>query len=307
MSQKTIIFINFRFGSFYSADLLSRVKQLGDHRIVAVLDDYFKENIPHEFEQQLDHIYNTSTQLKYDFLYEFNYDELKRIILNEMQQFAQNEIVLICTDEFNLLAIGKLRDEFDLWGAKYDDLVKCRDKLMMKDLLHSKGIRVPKCMHFNQIRDLTSKEAYEVICHQISSNIIVKPIDSCGSQGVYHIQTLDEFAAFHRKNEWQASTYEIEEYIQGKLYHIDSVTENGETVFLEASVYSCPNHELTQGKVLASKPVIRDQYLKNRLHEFAQKTLEALNIRHCVNHMEVFEQNGELVFWKLRQDRLAPF
>lgn len=297
--KKTVVFINFRFGGFYSEDLLQRVKSTGDVRVIAIVDNFFKDNIPHDFLNELDDMYHLSTKLKNDFLYEFDFNDLALIIQKEQIRYPDRKITLVCTDEFNLLSVARLRQKFQLDGIDSETIMRCRDKLLMKTILKDKKIRVPKCLSFNDIIDKTESQLYEFICENIGCNIIAKPVDSCGSQGIYHITNQEEFIDFYQTKAWQQTHYEIEEYIEGTLFHVDSVIENGEIKFLKSSIYSCPNHKLTQGEILASKPVIRNKFLAKRLQDFATQVLAALEIKHCVNHIEIFEKDGELIFLEI--------
>ena len=286
--KKTVILINLRFSDFYSPPLFKLVKDKGV-RLVAIIDEQFKGQIGPHILPYLDQVHVLPSIAKDGFLSEFNINPLRLIVASEANH--ADDVRIVCTDEFNLLNAGILRREFSLMGATDIELLPFRDKLLMKSLLKAKGIRVPN------YKLLTSSDSYYDIGKELGAHFIVKPVDSSGSHGVYAIKTAIDFTVCKNKTKHYECEFEAEEFIDGKLYHVDSYTENHEIKFICANEYAFPNHDYTRGKVLSSFPLDEHDELSFNLIQFAKKCLYVLGANNVVNHMELFvKTNGDIVF-----------
>ncbi|MDR3490825.1 MAG: ATP-grasp domain-containing protein [Gammaproteobacteria bacterium] len=289
MKRTTIILLNLRFSDFYSDELFRRVKEVHQVRFVAVLDQHFKDRIGNHVLPYLDKIYSLNAESKDGFLAEFNFNQLCEIVENEMDQ--TDEVKIICTDEFNLLHAGHLRKKYNLSGNTDLDMIAFRDKVKMKDILKDAGVRVPR------FQFLKAEDSFVGLSNAIGLPFVIKPIDSCGSFGVYIIKNEADYLKFYNESENATTKFEVEEYIEGNLYHVDSCMQNNKITFISANEYSCPNHDYTKGKSLGSIPLDERSDLAQSLTGFARRALIALGSKNLINHMEIFVTNdNELVF-----------
>lgn len=285
--DKTIIFLNLRFSDFYSKDLLRRVKEREMVRFVAVIDQQFKDKIGAHIEPYLDQIIYLPSKSKNGFLAEFFYDDLFHLIKSEMRH-AKN-VNIVCSDEFNLLNAGRLRRELNIKGHTDENLVLYRDKTKMKERLEKEGIRVPKFQTLNQ------SDTFEQLVYKVNLPFVIKPVDSCGSHGVSIVKDTAQFDELKESVGFRG--FEVEEYIEGKLYHVDSCIRNNDITFICASEYTYPNHDYTKGKALGSIPLDKEDHLSIRLIDFAKNCLAVLKTNNMVNHMELFHtKDNEIIF-----------
>ncbi|TAK77705.1 MAG: ATP-grasp domain-containing protein [Gammaproteobacteria bacterium] len=290
--NKTIIFLNLRFSDFYSKNLFKRVKEEVNVRFVAVLDQQFENQIGEHIAPYLDEIYYIPSQPKDGFLAEFEIKPLRSILENELK--ITKNINIVCSDEFNLLNAGRLRREYGLAGHTDEELLLYRDKIKMKERLIQNGIRVPR------FRLLQKRDAYKKIREEIGSVFIIKPLDSCGSHGIYPIHNENDFVQFGIKSGNYSGSFEVEEFIQGDLYHVDSLVKSNVIEFICANEYTCPNHDFTKGKVLGSIPLEENHPLCDRLIIFARKCLKTLGANNLVNHTELFvTKDNEIIFLEI--------
>lgn len=289
MKKFTIILLNLRFSDFYSEDLFKQVKELYAPRIIAVLDQHFKARISNHVLPYLDDVFVVPSEAKDGFLAEFNFEKLCDIVENELLQ--SNDIRIVCTDEFNLLHAGKLRRKYQLPGNTDLDMLAFRDKAKMKEILLQAGIRAPHFKHFEQ------HDNFATLSESIGLPFVIKPVDSCGSFGVYIIHNQTDYEKIEHALKETTAKFEVEEYIEGKLYHVDSYTKNNKIEFICANEYSWPNFEYTEGKILSSIYLDNTDELAKSLIQFAKKALSALGSKNLVNHMEIFiTHKKELVF-----------
>lgn len=282
---KTILFLNLRFADFFSPELLKEIQN--NIRIVVILDQQFEDKIPPHVEYFLHKKYSLRSNPKLGFLGEFDFYSLKEIVENELK--ITNELRIVCSDEFNLLNAARLREEFNLLGHKKKDILQFRDKVKMKELLRAQSLRVPRFKH------LTDKDTFNTLSREIGLPFVIKPTDSCGSHGVFIIHEEKDFKHFEKNT--LPHNFEVEEYIEGELFHVDALIKNQEIKFLCANRYTYPNFEYTLGKPLGSIPLDSNNEISKRLLIFAKSVLRALNANNLISHIELFvTKNDEIIF-----------
>ncbi|WP_305816647.1 ATP-grasp domain-containing protein [Photobacterium leiognathi] len=296
MKKEILFLINLRFYNFLSNDLLTKIKKQRNLRVVAILDDFFIDNIPEHLKGEIEKTYHLSADKKDGFLHEFNYDDLEGIVSKELKGDDYSTVNFFCSDEFNLINTNKLRKKFSGKDNSCKDISLFRDKVKMKQKLLNCGVRVPRFITLSKVDIDNGSISYDLLLSSLGNEFIIKPIDSCGSHGVYHIRSKDEYLAFFDDLNQYYCDFEAEEFISGTLYHVDSVTRNGEVQFCAVNRYSVPNFELTQGKVLGSIPLSSEHALYKKLEVFSKNALKILGSDNMVNHMEIFDNGKELVF-----------
>lgn len=287
--KKTIILLNLRFSDFYSEELFKHIKKEYPIRLVAIIDQHFKDRIGQHILPYLDHIYHVEAPAKNGFLAEFDFNRLCQIVESEIA--LSKAIKIVCTDEFNLLHAGLLRRKYHLEGNTDLEMIPFRDKTQMKHVLQNAGIRVPK------FKLLQLEDDFENLVKKVGLPFVVKPVDSCGSFGVYVVYHLSDYLQIKDELKKLTAQFEVEEYIEGKLYHVDSCIQNNELTFICANEYTYPNHDYTKGKVLGSIPLKSSCHIRNSLIDFSKRALKILGANNMINHMEIFiTSNQELVF-----------
>lgn len=211
--------------------------------------------------------------------------------------YISNDIKIICLSEDNLLLAGKIRDEFRLTGFGYTQTIYFRNKSIMKKRLQKAGIRTPKHNLFDvSCARSNVKRTYEKYLTEFGCPFILKPISALGSLGVSKIYSEDEYADILNGIPLEMD-YEIEEYIDGTLFHHDSMSVNGKILFSEVCEYSYPNMEIKDGKPILSIPLEEGSQTRIEIENFGIKALAALGITDGPAHMEIFKsKNGEAIF-----------
>jgi biotin carboxylase len=197
---------------------------------------------------------------------------------------------IVAISESLLLPAARLREEFALPGPTVADTLRFRDKIIMKERLSGNGIRVPEFAQFSV-----------AAAHQLlrrHARLIVKPRLGAGSIGVSALCDYNDVVEFADANEGWLDEFEVEEFIDGPLYHVDSVVERGRVVAATAgqSVDSTTSFKdlrpyrdigLGEGATLRS------------LLEFNQAVLAGFPDFTGVTHHEIFLSGGEPVFCEI--------
>lgn len=224
-------------------------------------------------------------QLSYQFSSQIVRDELNK----------NQTVRIVCQSEDNLLLAAKLRDEFNLAGMGYNEILPFRDKVVMKDKIKQAGLRVPgySKLNFDAAEDING--LFVSLSGQLGLPFLLKPIDALGGAGIKKITNFDDFQRYHGVT--QFTQYEAEEFIVGELYHADSIVSKGEILFSVCCQYTNPNFDFQSGKSVISCPLKEDNKTVKAILEFNKDVLKAMNLTNGVSHLEIFvKSNGEIVF-----------
>ena len=90
--------------------------------------------------------------------------------------------------------------------------------------------------------------------------------------------------------------FELDEFLEGDLFHIDSVIYNGEAVFTGVCKYAAPNADFVNGKALGSYMLNENETDYVMLSSMNKKVLKALSPTNGITHMEVFKSQKHNAF-----------
>ncbi|GLU34971.1 hypothetical protein Busp01_48130 [Trinickia caryophylli] len=195
---------------------------------------------------------------------------------------------LLAFSEYLLDPAAAMRERFDIPGQTRAEVDRFRDKTQMKRVLQAANLRVPRWFA------CTTREQTETRARELGFPLIVKPIRGASSKGVQKVASADALRA--ALVALDLGQYEIEEYIDGEILHVDGVLDQaGNCLFLCVSRYisSCLNFEagVPLGSVIET-----DTPLARACRTFALACLRALALRGSAFHLELFNRDGELIF-----------
>jgi len=224
--------------------------------------------------------------------------EFAREVIKQ-QVHLGNDIRLICLSEDNLLLTAQLRDEFNIPGLKLNAAIPFRNKLIMKDVLKSKDIRIPKYSRFDLQTTKPLFDYFQNLQQELGLPFILKPTSYLGGLGVVLIDSLSAFVEFFKENPVDVE-YEAEEFISGRLFHCDSIRHNNKTIFSACCEYTNPNFDFQIGKSVISMPLKNNDPLTKNILSFNEIVLSALDYEQGISHHEFFmTEEGELVFLEI--------
>ncbi|WP_227746896.1 MULTISPECIES: ATP-grasp domain-containing protein [Paraburkholderia] len=189
------------------------------------------------------------------------------------------------------MAAARLRNSFSIPGDLPDQVVRFRDKAVMKYDIAAAGLRVPR---FAALEDLGFPDAEEI--NAMRFPVIVKPRTGAASVGVRRVDTRAQFDAL-----WPTlpiAGYECEEYIEGTIYHVDGFVLDGAFVIARASRYVNTCLEFAQGKPLGSV-MLDPGPLNDALLTFADASLRALALVNGPFHLEIIRGRDGLYFLEI--------
>lgn len=233
---------------------------------VSYVDDYF-ESGEVEFEA-----YNLYEKIPYDFI--------------------------IASSETDILRAAQLRDRFKLKGQNYESALAFRDKVRMKQILADAGIRVPRFSRARSALDVITfieKKGFPVILKPSFGYGSVKTQILKNSEDLFSILTQSK--AF---NEFHSAELEVEEYIDGEMYHVDGLVRDGEISIVWPS--KCINTclDMIFEKPTGAYLLAPENPLVLPLCEFAKLILKALPTPENAGfHLELFFKENNCVFCEI--------
>ncbi len=206
--------------------------------------------------------------------------------LNKHYHFSS----VVATSEFDIYRAGAIREFLRIKGQQTTSALSFRNKVIMKEVLVKKGIKVPAFSKINSSIDIFT------FIENNGFPIIIKPIDGSGSEGVTYFDNYEDVKAYVSKN--ILTNLEIESFIPGDMYHIDGLVLNGEVVFSWPSQYvnGCLSHQ--GGDFNGSFQLNQENPLTNRLKDYVKDVLQCLPTPQNTSfHLEVFHTpEDELIF-----------
>jgi hypothetical protein len=194
--------------------------------------------------------------------------------------------------EMDLLTAARLREALDVPGWSLDFVRRFRDKPYMKERVAGAGLRTPRFLEFVPGTDPTLL-AKEVVA-TLGLPVVVKPRAGVASAGVLRVDTAEELTV--ALTGLDLATHECEEFVEGRVLHVDGVRLDGRFHFVSASAYVNTCFAFANGAPLGS--VLLDHGpLRDRVTDFAGHCLDALDLVDGPFHLELFHTpDDELVF-----------
>ncbi|MFJ3162761.1 inositol monophosphatase family protein [Streptomyces kanasensis] len=212
---------------------------------------------------------------------------------------------IIARHEKLITPAAELRDAFGIPGMGAAAARNFRDKVTMKRTLERAGFRVPRFVPADGLAAPDRPGAGP----GWRGRTIVKPRDEGGSQGVRLFETLDEALEFVRAATAQSSAdpaaeqgtgggfaarYELEEYVEGPIWHVDGFLFKGEAVVAQPSRYVGTPLGFENGAPIGSV-----QFDHPELTEWAVRCVRALGGETLTFHLEAIMTPSGPVFMEV--------
>ncbi|SDG11290.1 D-ala D-ala ligase C-terminus [Lentzea fradiae] len=229
---------------------------------------------------------------------DFTPDALASVVQAVVER-RPGEVRLLCHDEYVLGAAAAVREKLGIPGDRPADVRAFTDKLAMKAALP--GIRMPRHVRWDQESFSRDPDGYVAgVLGTVGLPAFVKPVNESGAVGVARVDSAEELRAWaENSGPWE---FEVDEFVRGTLYHVDSAVRAGEIVHVHVNQDLYPCHEYADGKVNGSFTLPDDDPVVPVLKAFNEEVLATLRDkpRDGVFHHEIFlDPSGEPVFLEI--------
>jgi phosphoribosylaminoimidazole carboxylase (NCAIR synthetase) len=212
--------------------------------------------------------------------------EFVRVLVGGDTERAQ----LLFTSEYEIELVAGIGRNLNLPAISLGRAREIRDKLVMKDVAAKSGIRVP------QYRRVSSRSDVAEMLAEFP-RVVVKPVLGTGSVNTHFVDNVAQLDGLEQVV--FDGTLEVEEYIEGPMYHVDAIVRDGVPVLLEVGQYTT-SVALYRTPGLQATVFSLDGHLRERIRLYLARIVDAFGITDDVVHLEVFNGPGdELVFCEL--------
>lgn len=193
-------------------------------------------------------------------------------------------------DEFDVLNAAKTREYLQIEGISTSYALRFRDKLRMRQAASNAGLPCP------QFTGVFNTEKINDYLENTDAPWIVKPRTEVSAFGIRKCETREQawdvLTELDVRNTWRdhPSQFLIEEFIEGAVYHVDSVVENGKVVAVGVSRYgTTPLNVSHRGGVFTSSIVPYKSKERRELEKLNKQLLKAFEYKRGIAHAEFLQ------------------
>jgi biotin carboxylase len=206
---------------------------------------------------------------------------------------AQKIDRVVALDEFDMEAAATLREHLRIPGMGLTTMRYFRDKLAMRMRALDRHLRVPDFVPIVNHGDL------RYYLERVPGPWVLKPRQEASAIGIKKIQAADELWPILEQLGDKQSTYLLEKFVPGDVYHVDSVVTGNEVVFSNVSKYGKPPLNVAQGGVFTTFTVPRGREDEENLRAINRHLIRALGLLRGVAHAEFIRAHGDGNFYFL--------
>ncbi len=199
---------------------------------------------------------------------------------------------IVPLDDFDLEKAAEVREHFRLPGLNISQTRFFRDKLAMRQGARQANLPVPP------FTGLFHDPHVQQFMESVSPPWMLKPRSRAAAMGLRKVHTPEELRASLDQLGDDRSFYLLEQFIPGKVYHVDSIVYRGEVLFAQASQYLNPPFEVAhKGGIFATHTLEYGSPEEQTLLELNEKVLQVLGLQQGISHTEfIRSEDGQFYF-----------
>ncbi len=176
---------------------------------------------------------------------------------------------VIAAGEAAVVPAARLRRELGARQSPVSSVLRCHDKLAMKEHLAERGIPM------TDFRSGRAKATAEQILTELGSPVVVKMRTSSGGRGISFVRDPETLRAIPRRDRL------FERFVDAQEASVESFVHRGRIEFTNVTRYLAKGH-------VNLVPADLSPELEGELLELNRQVIEALRIEWGMTHLEVF-------------------
>ena len=199
---------------------------------------------------------------------------------------------IVPLDDFDLEKASALREHLRVPGMGETTTRYFRDKLAMRVRAQDDGLPVPAFVH------VLNDDAIRAFCRRVAPPWFLKPRHQAGAIGIRKINGEDELWAVTDALGDERSSFLLEEFVPGDVFHVDSIVYERNVLAAVPSRYGTPPFDVSHsGGVFTTRLLARDSEEAAALLPLNARLLASLGLVRGVSHSEYIRgHDGRLVF-----------
>lgn len=213
-----------------------------------------------------------------DKFYPISFVEKDKVL--EICRFERIDGITSFSLESALPTVAYVANNMGLVSNSVESILLTQSKYAQRQALEQYGITVPRYYQVGNEMDLL-----KVNCHY---PVIVKPVDSGGSQGICKVDSPDGLVeAYRYAIEFSRTRYVIvEEYIDGREFSVEYISHKGKHYFIQVT------DKVTSGaprfvEMQHHQPADISDFIKEKIKTMVESALTALKIENSASHTEI--------------------
>ena len=184
-------------------------------------------------------------------------------------------------DDFDVEMGAMLREHLQLPGMERSTASRFRDKLAMRTKARALGIPVP------EFSPVFNDQVLEEWTGRVPGPWVLKPRSSAAAIGIKKVADRDElWRALNAAGDQRSNTV-LEQFVEGDVYHVDSIVWGGKVVFAIPFKYGRPPMEVAhKGGLFITRRLPDDSEEGRALLAMNRKLQEGLGLQRGVSHSE---------------------
>jgi biotin carboxylase len=216
-------------------------------------------------------------------------------IVQAVTHLARNQKIdrIVALDEYDMETAATLREHLRVPGMGLTTMRYFRDKLAMRMKALDRGVRVPDFVPVVNHGDI------RYYLDHAPGPWVLKPRQEASAIGIKKIHAAEELWPVLEQLGDKQSSFLLEKFVPGEVYHVDSVVSENEVAFANVSKYGKPPMNTAQGGgVFTTFTVPRCSEEDSRLRQINRELIAALGLVRGVAHAEFIRANvdGQLYF-----------
>jgi biotin carboxylase len=216
-------------------------------------------------------------------------------IVKAVTHLGRNEKLdrIVALDEFDMETAATLREHLRIPGMGLTTMRYFRDKLAMRVRALDRNIRVPDFVPVVNNRDI------QFYLDHVPGPWVLKPRQEASAIGIKKIHAGEELWPVLEQLGDKQSTYLLEKFLPGDVYHVDSVVSENEVVFSNVSKYGKPPMNVAHGGVFTTFTEERGSEDDSALRAINLDLIAALGLLRGVAHAEFIKAQADGHFYFL--------
>jgi biotin carboxylase len=201
---------------------------------------------------------------------------------------------IVALDEFDMETAATLREHMRIPGMGLTTMRYFRDKLAMRMKAMESGIRVPDFIPVLNHADI------RYYLDHVPGPWVLKPRSEASAIGIKKIESAEALWPVLESLGDQQSTFLLEKFLPGDVYHVDSVISEKEVVFSSVSRYGAPPMAVAQqGGIFTTYLLPGESQEVVSLRQLNRDLINALGLMRGVSHAEFIGARSDGHFYFL--------
>jgi biotin carboxylase len=217
-------------------------------------------------------------------------------IVRAVTHMARNQKIdrIVALDEYDMETAATLREHLRVPGMGLTTMRYFRDKLAMRMKALDRGVRVPDFV------PVVNHEDIRYYLEHVPGPWVLKPRQEASAIGIKKIHAAEELWPVLEQLGDKQSSFLLEKFVPGEVYHVDSVVSESKVVFANVSRYGKPPMNVAQGGgVFTTFTVARGGDEDLGLRQINRDLIAALGLVRGVAHAEFIQAHADGHFYFL--------